>query len=102
MNTDNTKEEVLEKHCCPEQHFSKYKDAFDLIEQLCEGYRVHFTIKYMVSKITSKYNRMWVVQTMGRSFVSEDPLKAISEAFKLILNANGRGDLLPKNEENEH
>jgi hypothetical protein len=77
----------------------KYRDAFDLIQQLCEAYKVHITIKYGVSKITSRHNRKWLAQTMGKSFTNEDPLKAISEVFKLILSAHGRNDLLPKQEE---
>lgn len=78
----------------------KYKDAFDLIQQLCDGYQTTIKITYGVRKIISKRNRKWVVETMGQSFISDNPLEAIGQAFKVILAVNGRYDLLP-NEQTE-
>jgi hypothetical protein len=79
----------------------KYKDAFDLIEQVCNGYRTTIKISYGVGKIVNKRSRKWIVRVLEKEFISDKPLEAIGEAFKVILSANGRTDLLPTSADNQ-
>lgn len=67
---------------------NRYKDAFDIVESLCQQYKTTIRMSYGVKKNASIRSRVWIVQVMENEFIHENPLKALGKAFEMILAAN--------------